>query len=47
MASKEINIIIPAAVWEKLQKLSRKVGITIEDIVMRGILLAVEELEGE
>jgi len=43
---KSVEIAMPSNVWEKLLKLSRKTGFTVEDIIMRGILKVIDELEG-
>ena len=45
MSLKSVEIAMPSNVWEKLLKLSRKTGFTVEDIIMRGILKVIDELE--
>ena len=39
----EIRIQIPRRLYEKLEDVSRRLGITVEDIVARAILKVVEE----
>jgi len=46
MATRDIRIIIPVTVWEKLDKIERKTGVTKEDLIMRAIVRIIEEFEG-
>lgn len=45
MAVRRLEIVIPSQIWDKLEKIERKTGITKEDLVMRGLVKVMEEFE--
>jgi len=46
MASRKLEIIIPARVWERLEKIEKKTGIRKEDLLMRALIKVIEEFGG-
>jgi len=44
LAVREIKILIPAPIWDKLEVIERKIGMTKEDLIMRAIVKIIEEL---
>jgi len=44
LAVREIRILIPATVWDKLEMIERKIGMTKEDLIMRAIVKIIEEI---
>lgn len=45
MATKRLDIIIPASVWEKLEKIEKVRSIRKEDLIMRALVKVIEEFE--
>ena len=46
MATKKLEVIIPARIWERLDKIEKELGIRKEDILMRALVKVIEEFEG-
>lgn len=46
MATRRLEIIIPARIWEKLEKIEKIRGIRKEDIIMRAVVKVIEEFLG-
>ena len=46
MAVRRLEIVIPSQIWDKLEKVERKTGITKEDLLMRALVKVIEEFEG-
>ena len=43
--AKELRIVLPDAVWRRLQKISKETGITVQDIMIRAVVRAIEDFE--
>jgi len=41
-----MEIMIPATIWERLDKIEQKQGIRKEDIIMRALVKVMDEFEG-
>lgn len=46
MSTRKLEIIVPSRIWEKLDEIEKKKGITKEDILMRAVVKVIEEFEG-
>jgi len=46
LAVRRLEIVIPNQIWDKLEKVERKTGITKEDLLMRALVKVIEEFEG-
>jgi len=46
MAVRKLEIVIPAQIWDRLDKVEKKTGITKEDLLMRALVKVIEEFEG-
>jgi len=46
MGARKLEIIIPSRIWDRLENVERKTGITKEDILMRAVIKVIEEFEG-
>jgi len=46
LAAYHLEIVVPARVWELLQKCEEKTGIKKEDLVMRAVVKVIEEFLG-
>ncbi len=40
----EIRIVVPARLYDKLEEIEKKLGVTKEDIILRAITKIIEEL---
>lgn len=45
MATRRLDIVIPASVWERLEKIERATGVRKEDLIMRALVKVIEEFE--
>lgn len=47
MSSKQLVLVLPEKIYIELEKIQRKTGIKIEDLLMRSIIKVIEEFGGE
>jgi hypothetical protein len=43
MGARKLEIVVPAKIWEMLEKVEQKAGVTKEDILMRAVVKVIEE----
>jgi len=46
MASRKLEIIIPAKLWDRLERIEKKAGVRKEDLLMRALVKVIEEFGG-
>lgn len=45
MASKVLQIVVPAKLYDRLVQCSKKSGVSKEDLIMRALVKVIEEFE--
>jgi len=45
LATKVLQIVVPARLYERLVRCSKKSGISKEDLIMRALIKVIEEFE--
>jgi len=45
VAPRKLEIVVPARIWERLERVEAKTGIKKEDILMRALVKVIEEFE--
>jgi hypothetical protein len=45
MSAKRISIVVPATIWDRLEKASKEQDMTVEDLLMRAVIKVIEEFE--
>jgi hypothetical protein len=43
MGARKLEIVIPAKVWELLERVEQKAGVRKEDVLMRAVVKVIEE----
>jgi len=45
MGARKLEIIVPARIWDRLNKCEKRAGIKKEDLLMRAVIKVIEEFE--